>query len=105
MTQLLSAILLALLVFSPAAAGPDCSKCKCTQYPVESKCTDCCPVVQGTVKSVAPQAVTIASATGGDQTFSYNSDTVVKGEAKENVHVVAVYRRGTQIVGYVEFGN
>jgi hypothetical protein len=105
MTILIRMTLLAVLLLQPQSATRDCKDCKCTKYPVEPKCMECCPVARGVVKAVTPQTLTVSLSGGGEETFNFTTDTVVKGEPKPNASVLAVYSRETKNLGYVRFGD
>jgi len=105
MTTLFRITVLAVLLLGTQAATRECKDCKCTKYPVEPECVECCPVVRGVVKTVTPKTVTVSLSTGGEDTFNFTGDTVVKGEPKPNVNVLGVYSRETKNLGFVSFGN
>jgi len=105
MTTLFRITALAVWLLSSQTATRDCKDCKCTKYPVEPSCVECCPVVRGIVKVVTPQTMTVSLSTGGEDTFNFTADTVVKGQPKPNVSVLAVYSSETKNLGYVRFEN
>jgi hypothetical protein len=105
MTTLIRITMLAVLILGTQNSTRDCKDCKCTKYPVEPKCVECCPVARGVVKAVNSQTLTVSLSTGGEETLKFTSDTVVSGEPKPNISVLAVYSRETKNLGYVRFGN
>lgn len=105
MALLFRMALLVTLLLGAQVQTKDCGKCKCTKYPVERECVDCCGVARGNVKAVTQETVTVSLSGGGEETFHVTSDTVIKGKPEANVSVLVVYSQKTKDLGFVAFGK
>lgn len=105
MTSLMRRLLVSILLLVPTGSRSDCKSCKCTHYPVEPSCRDCCPVIRGTVKDVSTSSLTVSLESGEEQTFNFTIDSVVSGTPSTGTSVLVVFNRDSRDIGYVKFGN